>query len=118
MPPPAPRSSVAGFDDGSWPPEAPAGRTHDLGLRKDFCRVFETGRILGRGSFAVVRECTHTETGEKFAVKVMTKSTKGARLDPKFATRVHHEVDMLRTLGEAGGLRPWLPHLCGLRDRT
>lgn len=74
----------------------------DLGLKKDFDRDFEMGGMLGRGSFAVVRLCTHRATGETFAVKIMTKRCqKGqASLETQFAARVHHEVDMLRTLGK------------------
>ena len=34
---------------------------------------YQTGRILGRGNFAVVKEAVHIKTGEHFACKVISK---------------------------------------------
>ena len=34
---------------------------------------FKVGKILGRGRFGVVRECTHFKSHEKFALKIINK---------------------------------------------
>ncbi|XP_066207760.1 serine/threonine-protein kinase DCLK3 [Saccopteryx leptura] len=37
-------------------------------------KQYETGRVLGDGNFAVVKECRHRETGQAFAMKIVDKS--------------------------------------------
>src|SRR5437762_1987758 len=32
-------------------------------------------KILGRGTFAIVRECTEKQTGKKYALKILSKKT-------------------------------------------
>lgn len=41
---------------------------------KQFLDLYELGRVLGTGGYAVVRECTRKSTGERFAAKMMTVS--------------------------------------------
>jgi serine/threonine protein kinase len=36
------------------------------------CR-YKTGKILGAGSYSVVKECVHIETGRYYAAKVINK---------------------------------------------
>lgn len=56
----------------------------------------------------MVREATHKVTQKTYAVKMMTKACEAgsARLDPKFALRVHHEIDILQTLGARSACPP------------
>ncbi|KAM8758211.1 serine/threonine-protein kinase DCLK3 [Rhynchonycteris naso] len=37
-------------------------------------KQYETGRVIGDGNFAVVKECRHRETGQAFAMKIIDKS--------------------------------------------
>ena len=36
------------------------------------CR-YKTGKVLGSGSYSVVKECVHIETGRYYAAKVINK---------------------------------------------
>ena len=42
---------------------------------------YRTGKVLGRGSFSVVKEAVHIETGERFACKVISKKLLERRED-------------------------------------
>ena len=42
------------------------------------CR-YKTGRTLGAGSYSVVKECVHTETGRYYAAKVINKRLMAGR---------------------------------------
>lgn len=42
---------------------------------------YQTGKVLGRGSFSVVKEAAHLETGEHFACKVISKKLLEGRED-------------------------------------
>ena len=41
--------------------------------REPMACQYQTGRILGRGNFAVVKEAVHIKTGKRFACKVISK---------------------------------------------
>ena len=38
---------------------------------RPFDAEYTTGETLGTGGYAVVKEATHIETGEKYAIKIM-----------------------------------------------
>lgn len=39
----------------------------------DLEKVYHMGEVLGRGSFGIVKEVRHKESGEKYAMKVIHK---------------------------------------------
>lgn len=43
------------------------------GAVKHLTCQYQTGRTLGRGNFAVVKEAVHITTGKRFACKVISK---------------------------------------------
>ena len=47
---------------------------HEKKSVKDIKELFEIGKKLGDGNFAVVRECFHKQTDEKFALKIIDRS--------------------------------------------
>ena len=44
--------------------------------KEKFSEVYEIGRTLNKGTFAVVHECLHREWNEKYAVKVVKRDGK------------------------------------------
>ena len=40
----------------------------------DISTVYEPGRLLGKGTFGEVLECTHRQTGMKVAVKIVQRT--------------------------------------------
>lgn len=51
------------------------------------CAVqYDVGRVLGAGSFGVVRECVEKATGRKYAVKTITKAPKRGAPTPRYNT--------------------------------
>merc|ERR1712166_1159479 len=56
---------------------------------------YDIGKKIGDGNFAVVKECTKKETGEKFALKIIDKSkTRGA----KETKMIENEVQTMRSV--------------------
>ena len=58
-------------------PAAAAGLVSQQYARRNhrpFLELYELGRVIGTGGYAVVRECVHRATGERFAAKMMTVS--------------------------------------------
>eukprot|EP00124_Ichthyophonus_hoferi_P000297 Ihof_evm23s10 gene=Ihof_evmTU23s10 len=70
---------------------------------EEFYSRYELGEIIGQGT-AVVRHCTHIETGQEYAVKIIDKSE-----DPEFSTHVIAEIQFLRLLD-------YHPHIVRLND--
>lgn len=66
---------------------------------------YTMGEELGKGAYATVYRCTHKETGEVSAVKVVDKSKAG----PKDIDDVLHEVTMMKTVG-------FHPHVVQLKE--
>ncbi|GBF91720.1 CDPK-related kinase-like [Raphidocelis subcapitata] len=77
--PAAPRSAAAsesaGSDGAASGCECDCG---DLGWSRQFADRFALGPEVGRGSFGVVHEAVHKETGRRYAVKVLTKCPGGS----------------------------------------
>lgn len=66
---------------------------------------YNIGDELGKGAYATVYKCTHKETGEISAVKVVDKTKAG----PKDIDDVLHEVNMMKTVG-------YHPHVVQLKE--
>ncbi|XP_004676695.2 PREDICTED: serine/threonine-protein kinase DCLK3 [Condylura cristata] len=43
-------------------------------ISADVEQHYDTGRVIGDGNFAVVKECRHRETGQAYAMKIIDKS--------------------------------------------
>ncbi|XP_007943939.2 serine/threonine-protein kinase DCLK3 [Orycteropus afer afer] len=56
--------------------ERPLGRkTRPKGIiSADVGKHYETGRVIGDGNFAIVKECRHRETKQAYAMKIIDKS--------------------------------------------
>jgi len=54
--------------------------------------VYKIGKVLGEGAFGEVRLCTHRETGEKRAVKVLKKDA----MDEEETAAMLNEINILR----------------------
>ena len=59
---------------------------------KDF---YSLGEQLGKGAYAVVFQCTHRETGNVYAVKVVDKTKAG----PKDIDDITHEINVMGRIG-------------------
>eukprot|EP00897_Mesotaenium_endlicherianum_P003008 jgi/Mesen1/2735/ME000169S01915 len=68
--------------------------------------LYEVGPVLGSGQFGCVRSCTHRTTGEKFAVKVISKSSLKSHMAVEV---VREEVTIMQTVGDH-------PSVVALRD--
>nr|XP_007970007.2 serine/threonine-protein kinase DCLK3 [Chlorocebus sabaeus] len=57
-------------------PERPSGRKpRPMGIiAANVEKHYETGRVIGDGNFAVVKECRHRETRQAYAMKIIDKS--------------------------------------------
>ena len=60
---------------------------------------YTIGKILGAGSFGVVREATHTETLRKYACKTIPKIPKRGKGTPRYLLKLQTEVDAMQQLG-------------------
>jgi polo-like kinase 4 len=75
------------------PPLLPDGDgtgTSGPGMSRDHLGCYELGRVLGSGGFGVVREATEVASGERVAIKVVTK----AQITDDMMARVRNEVQL------------------------
>jgi hypothetical protein len=56
---------------------------------RPFLELYDLGEVIGTGGYAVVRECVHKATGEKFAAKMMTVSESPVSGDRNIDREVH-----------------------------
>ncbi|ELV10639.1 serine/threonine-protein kinase DCLK3 [Tupaia chinensis] len=55
--------------------DRPGRKTRPLGIiAANLEKHYETGRVIGDGNFAVVKECRHRETRQAYAMKIIDKS--------------------------------------------
>ena len=66
-----------------------------LTTARDFYMDYEVGKILGDGISSVVRKCTHKDTGEQFAVKIIDKLCKNKGEEVDIKSEVYKEVNAL-----------------------
>ncbi|XP_054451041.1 serine/threonine-protein kinase DCLK3 [Pteronotus mesoamericanus] len=57
-------------------PERPGGRKRRPAgiILASVEKQYETGRVIGDGNFAIVKECRHRDTGQAYAMKIIDKS--------------------------------------------
>jgi serine/threonine protein kinase len=73
--PPKPKENMA--DKGQSGQQAQAGQTQAK-PQIQACR-YKTGKTLGAGSYSVVKECVHIDTGRYYAAKVINKRMMAGR---------------------------------------
>jgi len=69
---------------------------------KRFREYYELGKVIGRGGFSVVHECTLKKTKKKFAVKLI--STRG---DPTEVEYLRREIDIMQLLDHPNIVKLW-----------
>eukprot|EP00878_Enallax_costatus_P016451 GHUV01017256.1.p1 GENE.GHUV01017256.1~~GHUV01017256.1.p1 ORF type:complete len:245 (+),score=43.19 GHUV01017256.1:347-1081(+) len=57
------------------------------------------GRVIGAGSFGVVREGIEVATGRRFAVKTVSKVPKRGAPTPRYLLKLRAEVEVMQQLG-------------------
>ncbi|PHH52902.1 Calcium/calmodulin-dependent protein kinase type I [Ceratocystis fimbriata CBS 114723] len=62
----------------------------DLSKTHKYDKVYQVGKTLGAGSYSVVKECFHIETGRNYAVKVINKRLMAGR-----EHMVRNEIEIL-----------------------
>eukprot|EP01026_Neomeris_dumetosa_P002941 TRINITY_DN10806_c0_g1_i4.p1 TRINITY_DN10806_c0_g1~~TRINITY_DN10806_c0_g1_i4.p1 ORF type:complete len:597 (-),score=64.72 TRINITY_DN10806_c0_g1_i4:571-2361(-) len=60
---------------------------------------YELRRLLGAGSFGIVREAVDKYTGDKYAVKTVPKIPKKGFSTPRYLLKIRQEVDAMQQLG-------------------
>jgi calcium-dependent protein kinase len=62
------------------------------------CR-YEITKVLGAGSFGVVREAVDRDTGRQYACKTVPKMPKRGKPTPRYLLKLQQEVDAMQQLG-------------------
>ena len=62
------------------------------------CR-YHIGKVLGAGSFGIVREATEKVTNRRFACKTIPKIPKRGLCTPRYLLKLQTEVDVMQQLG-------------------
>jgi len=62
------------------------------------CR-YEITKVLGAGSFGIVREAVCRETGRQYACKTVPKMPKRGKPTPRYLLKLQQEVDAMQQLG-------------------
>lgn len=62
------------------------------------CR-YHIGKVLGAGSFGIVREATEKTTNRRFACKTIPKIPKRGLCTPRYLLKLQTEVDVMQQLG-------------------
>lgn len=62
------------------------------------CR-YEITKVLGAGSFGVVREAVDRDTGCQYACKTVPKMPKRGKPTPRYLLKLQQEVDAMQQLG-------------------
>ena len=88
-------------------PQAPTTHSENAAggsSSKNFGEVYRVGKTLGEGAFSVVKEGVNRESGDKFAVKVVTK----AKMNKEDLMALKDEISILKRLTH--------PHIIRLYD--
>ena len=70
------------------------------------CR-YKVGKTLGAGSYSVVKECVHIDTGRYYAAKVINKRLMAGRehmVRSRFSSLTHTHSALVAFLAKSGGL--------------
>lgn len=70
-----------------------------FGWPRDLDAKYHVGRVLGAGSFGVVRECIEKNSGIRFAVKTIPKTPKRGLSSPRYLLKLRTEVEIMEQLG-------------------
>lgn len=60
---------------------------------------YMVGKVIGAGSFGVVREAVQRGTGVRFAVKSVPKMPKRGVATPRYLLKLRQEVEAMQQLG-------------------
>lgn len=60
---------------------------------------YTIGKVIGAGSFGVVREAVHKKTNVHYACKTIPKLPKKGRGTPRYLLKIQTEVDAMLQLG-------------------
>ncbi|MEW5305938.1 MAG: hypothetical protein WDW36_008448 [Sanguina aurantia] len=70
------------------------------GYPRNLQEMYLVGKVIGAGSFGVVRECVEIEgTHRKFAVKTVPKAPKRGVATPRYLLKLRTEVEIMQQLG-------------------
>ncbi|GFR50388.1 hypothetical protein Agub_g12603 [Astrephomene gubernaculifera] len=73
--------------------------TSVFGYARDLPEKYSLGRVIGAGSFGVVRECMERATGRIAAVKTIPKVPKRGLPTPRYLLKLRTEVEIMQQLG-------------------
>ncbi|KAF5838700.1 kinase-like domain-containing protein [Dunaliella salina] len=88
---------------------SPAEVERVFGYSNQLDSLFFIGRVVGAGSFGVVRECVEINSGKRFAIKSIPKKPKRGPCTPRYLLKIRAEVEIMQQLGfslDAVNLRP------------
>lgn len=77
------------------------GEVEDSKSGKRFNELYKFGKELGSGAFSVVKEGSHKQSGESFAIKIVTK----AKLTAEDEQALKDEIDVLSELKHSNIIR-------------
>lgn len=77
------------------------GEVEDSKSGKRFNELYKIGKELGSGAFSVVKEGSHKQSGESFAIKIVTK----AKLTAEDEQALKDEIDVLSELKHSNIIR-------------
>ncbi|WIA22429.1 hypothetical protein OEZ86_008805 [Tetradesmus obliquus] len=69
------------------------------GYPRNLLDSYYLGRVIGAGSFGVVREGIEVSTGRRFAVKTVSKVPKRGAPTPRYLLKLRAEVEVMQQLG-------------------
>ena len=70
-----------------------------LVITQDLLKTYQiTNKILGRGTFAEVREALHKPTGKLLAVKIIDKHIENEKKAKSALAAIRTEIDILKAL--------------------
>lgn len=73
--------------------------TNVFGYPRDLSSHYYVGKIIGAGSFGVVRECLDKVTHRRYAIKSIPKMPKRGAPTPRYLLKLRTEVDTMQQLG-------------------
>lgn len=72
---------------------------HVFGYARDLTNQYFIGKVIGAGSFGVVRACMEAATGRRYAVKTIGKVPKRGFSTPRYLLKLRTEVEIMQQLG-------------------
>lgn len=72
-----------------------------FGYPRNLHDKYRIGKMLGAGSFGVVRECFELSTGKRYAIKTIGKLPKRGPPTPRYLLKLRTEVEVMNQLGSS-----------------